>query len=267
MRIFCNNLFLSVLLSTVGFFSSNSNALVLNNSEYSITFAPSGWDTVQTSSILRKDFGINGVVLLTCAKGSTAPNLDSMVLFYADSLGGRITKGKDSSLTLGNYKVNWQDFKYDSLPKLSAAIKSQSGFPIQLKDGSFRLYYLLSNGFVFTMTGLPIPNPITRISNPPYADMEAAFKTLNFNTQSRIRETTGAWGGSEMWIHNGRLSGAWFSAHRPVSIDCFNIRGIWIGAAQPSGSSGIWTLPAIERNAFLRILLPDGSRYHLPTRD
>lgn len=255
--------FLIALLSVGGFFLSNSRALDLSNSNYSITFAQTGWDTVQNASIVAKNLGTAGIGIITCTKGTIEPNLDSLAVFYADSLGGRITKGKDSSLTLGKYQVKWQEFKYDSLPKLSSALSIQAGFPIQLKDGSFRVYYLISDGFIFTLTGLPI----SKIFPPPYADIQAAIKTLKLLAQAGIREIVGAWGGPEMWIHGGRLGGAWFAAHRPLSIDCFNIRGSWIGAAKPTGTAGIWTLPAIDRNAFLRIVASDGSFFHLPIRE
>jgi hypothetical protein len=249
-------------MSLAGFFAKESKALDLVAANYTITFNTS-WDTVQTASILGKSRGLFGMALLSCNAGALPPNLDSLAQFYADSLGGHITKGADSTLTLGKYQVKWQDFKYDSLPKLTAALQKQVPGASALKDGSFRVYYLVSEGFVFTTTGLPIVKgfPV------PYPDIEAAIKTLVITGQAAIREIAGAWNGPEMWIHDGRLGGAWFSAHRPVSIDCFSLRGSWVGSAKPSGTPGIWTLPGVDRNAFLRIVLPDGSRFHLPTRN
>jgi hypothetical protein len=263
MRTARNGTLLGLALAIWGFFVPESHALLLTSPNYSITF-PGGWDSVKTASVVSLYGGIGGMATLSCAPGNAAPNLDSLAKFYADSLGGHITKGKDSALTLATYSVHWQEFNYDSLPKLSAKLSVAAGFPVSLKNGTFRVYYLTSNGFVFTAVELALLPGGTL----PSKDIESAIKTLKLGPNAgAIREIAGAWGGPEMWIHDGRLGGAWFVAHRPVSIDCFNLRGSWIGSAQPSGTPGIWTLPAVDRNAFLRIVLPDGSRFHLPTRD
>ena len=258
-----NGIRFALAFSLAGFFAPKSHAILVTGANYNITFS-AGWDTIQTQAIVAKYQGLGGMASMGAVPGTVPPNLDSLTVFYADSLGGHITKGKDSSLTIGNYAVKWQEFKYDSLPKLSELISGKAPFPVSLKDGSFRVYYLVSDGFVFTISGMTI---VPKSTTTPYPDIEAAIKTLKLAPQTGIREITGAWGSSEMWIHDGRLGGSWFAAHRPVSIDCFNLRGSWIGSAKPSGTPGIWTLPAVDRNAFLRILLSDGSRFHLPTRD
>lgn len=257
-----NALLMGLSLCVGGLFATKTQALILRAPNYTITFSD-GWDTVQSASILAKTQGLLGMALLSCTPGTTAPNLDSLVTFYADSLGGHITKGKDSALTLGKYSVKWQEFLYDSLPKLSAQISAQTNFPVALKNGRFRVYYLVSDGLVFTATGLTI----LKNGIPPNADIETAIKTLTLISVAGIREMAGTWGGSEMWIHGGRLGGSWFAAHRPIAIDCFNLRGARIGSAKPSGTPGIWTLPAVDDNAFLRIKLADGSRFHLPIQD
>ncbi len=257
-----NVLWIGLTLCVGGLFSTKANALLLTAPNYTITFSP-GWDTVQSGSIVAKSQGLYGIALLSCTPGTTAPNVDSLATFYADSLGGHITKGKDSALTLGKYPVKWQEFLYDSLPKLSAQISRGSLFPVSLKNGKFRVYYIVSNGLIFTVSELAI---VTN-GSLPNADIEAALKTLTLISLAGIREIAGTWGGAEMWIHDGRIGGAWFSAHRPIAIDCFNLRGAWIGSAKASGNSGIWTLPGVDRNAFLRILLADGARFHLPIGD
>lgn len=263
MRTARNGTLIGLALAVWGFFVPDAHALLLTAPNYSITF-PGGWDTLTSSAVVAKYKGLGGMATLSCVAGNTAPNLDSLAKFYADSLGGHMTKGKDSALTLGAYSVHWQEFHYDSLPKLSAQVSKAAGFPVSLKNGTFRVYYLTSGGFVFTTAELTV----VAGGILPNEDIEGAIKTLKLGPNSgAIREIAGAWDGAEMWIHDGRLGGAWFAAHRPVAIDCFNLRGGWIGSAQPSGTPGIWTLPAVDRNAFLRIVLPDGSRFHLPTRD
>ncbi len=262
MRTARNGTLFGLALAAWGFFVPDSHALLVTAPNYAITFSV-GWDTLTSSAVVAKYKGFGGVATLTCAPGNTAPNLDSLATFYADSLGGHITKGKDSVLTLANYSVHWQEFHYDSLPKLSAQITLEAGFPVSLQNGVFRVYYLTSGGFVFTLSELTLFASGTL----PSVEMESAITTLKLGAQAGIREIAGTWGGSEMWIHDGRVGGSWFAAHRPVGIDCFNLRGSWIGSAQPSGAPGIWTLPAVDRNAFLRIVLPDGSRFHLPIRD
>ncbi len=246
----------------VGVLSSQLNATEFTGKNYSITF-PKGWDTVQTSGLIGLNIGLGGLATLSAVEGTKAPSIDSLAAFYADSLGGHITKGKDSALTLGIYSVHWQEFLYDSLPKLSSQVTVAAGFPVSLKNGKFRVYYLVSGGYVFSTAVMSV---LPNVKLPSDA-IETAIKTLKLGVQAGIREIKGAWGGTEMWVHNGRLGGAWFAAHQPKRIDCFNFRGAWIGSAQPSGSSGIWILPSVDRNAVLRMTLPDGSQVHLSVRD
>ncbi len=232
---------------------------------FSISFG-TGWDTTETNSSIVSNSSAFQVATMGATPGTGSPNIDSMLTFYSDSLGGHLTKGKDSSLTLGSYSVHWQDVKYDSLPKLTAMIKAQMGplvgSLINLKNGTFRVYYLQANGYEFSIAAITVrPNAI-----PSYADIEAAIKTLKLGVNSAIRELAVAWGGTDIWVREGRLGGAWFSAHKPVSISCYNLRGAWMGPAIPSGSQGIWVLPSAGQNAFLQIVLPDGSRYHLAFR-
>jgi hypothetical protein len=234
---------------------------------WSITFS-NLWKpvTVGDSTILKKNEGIGGIAILSCVPGQNAPNIDSLAKFYGDSLGGHITMGKDSVLPLGAYQVYWHELKYDSLPKLNSMLAAQaSSLPIPpLRNGSFRIYYLESGGFVFSIIALPIfQSPVL----PPYAEVEAALTTLKLGALAGIQQLASKWDGVEMWIHDGRVGGAWFSAHKPRSIDCFNVRGAWIGSAKSSGSAGIWILPSVAQNSLMRILLSDGSYFNLRIRD
>ncbi len=247
-------------------FQAKVDAKVFTGDNFKITYPPL-WDTLLNKNIIAKNSGLSGISILTNVPGSRSPNLDSITLALGDSLGGHFTKAKNGVLTLGKYTVNWQDFAYDSLPKLSAQIQISTGLPLSIKNDSIRVYYLVSDGYVFTLSGMTIK---TGFINPvkPYADLESAIATLILGPQtSMIREISGRWGGAEKWVRDGRLGGAWFSAHRPRSIDCFNLRGAWVGAAIRTNSEGIWVLPSIDRNSLLLITLADGSRLHLPIRN
>ncbi len=245
------------------FLQSKIEAKTFTGDNFQITY-PAFWDTLQSKNIIAKYGGLSGVSLVSCIAGTQSQNLDSVAQVLGDSLGGHFTKGNTGLLTLGKYQVNWVNYKYDSLPKLSKSVQTATGFPVSLKNDSIRIYSVVSGGFIFTGTLMTI---ITN-SKPPYADMETAIATLTLGTQAgAIREITGRWGGAEMWVRDGRLGGAWFSANSPKAIDCYNLRGSWVGEAIHSNSTGIWVLPSVDRNAVLLITLADGSRFHLPIRN
>ncbi|MEO6098302.1 MAG: hypothetical protein ABIW76_22570, partial [Fibrobacteria bacterium] len=175
----------------------------------------------------------------------TLPNLDSLATFYSDSLGGHITKDSSGIKTLGNYSVHWQQFKYDSLPKLSAQISASTGLEVHLTNGNFRVYYLQSESYVFTLALLAVlPGGI-----PPYADVEAAITTLKLGAQTGIISLArGA--GRDLWIRGGKLGGAWLKANRVFAVECFDTRGALIGSATHA-AEGSWNLPASRQDMFV----------------
>lgn len=224
-----------------------AQAYVHDRSRYTLTLA-SGWDSVAVPaeqgagvdlSILTKAAGINGLAYVSCEPGSVAPNVDSLAANYADVLGSTITKDSSGTKTLGKYTVYWQKFNYDSLPALSDMIQEQAPFIPRLGKGSFRAYYLVSDGYVFSAAGLKVI-----ASSPyPYADIESGISTLvlkplSGNVRGAVRDLGGG-----LFTRDGVLGGDWLRKHPALSVECFGTDGRFLGSARPDGDAA-WILPA-----------------------
>lgn len=247
----------AMAVATAGFlFPNQAHADILIKGEgFSLTF-PANWDSIETANVMGKFGGFSGMATLGATEGSAAPNLDSMAAFYADSLGGHITKDSSGTMTLGVRSVNWQKFKYDSLPKLSAQVSAATGLQVSLKNGSFRVYYTVSDGYVFTLALMAvIPNGI-----PPYADAEKAISTLKLGAQVGIISLARG-PGRDLWIRGGRLGGEWLKTNRVFAVDCFDSRGALIGSAT-HGPEGSWILPASRREMFVMMRTASGLSEH-----
>jgi hypothetical protein len=226
---------------------------------YSITFSSTSWDTVKSRNIIASPIYM-AMATMAASPASGLPNLDSLTNAYADTLGGKITKDSSGIKTLGKYEVHWQKYTYDSLPKLSAMIKAAVPFAQPLKNGSFRIYYLYSNGFEFTIACSTILNN----GIAPYAEVEAAIATLKLGSEAGILGTARA-SGRQLWIRDGKLGGAWLQAHKAVSVEGFDARGASVGPASAT-SEGTWALPASKETLVLRVRTADGLSAHLPVR-
>jgi hypothetical protein len=247
----------ALAVATVGFISPNLAHAdkLIKGEDFSLTF-PTGWDTVQSANVVGKYGGISGMATLGATEGTTLPNLDSMAASFADSLGGHITKDANGTMNLGSYTVNWQQFKYDSLPKLSAQISAATGLQINLRDGSFRVYYLVSDGFVFNLALMAVlPGGI-----PPYADVEKAIATLKLGAKVGIISLARG-PGRDLWIRGGRLGGEWLKTNRVFAVDCYDSRGAKIGAAT-HGAEGTWILPASRQEMFVLLRTAYGTSEH-----
>jgi hypothetical protein len=239
--------------------NSASAQKTFKGENFAITFT-TGWDTIQSANVIGKYQGLYGMATQGATEGTTLPNLDSMAAFFSDSLGGKITKDSSGTKTLGKYSVQWQKFTYDSLPKLSAQISASTGLTVNLKNGSFRVYYLQADGFVFTIALLAIlPNAI-----PPYGDVESAIATLKLGTQSGIIALARG-PGRDLWIRGGKLGGAWLKTHRVFAVECFDTRGALIGSATHA-AEGSWNLPASRQDMFVVLRMADGTTEHFSVR-
>lgn len=231
--------------------------LVLDKPRYTLTMPANGWDSVAVPegqgggiefSLLTKVGGFGGLAYVGCEPGTLPPNLDELAANFAGVLGGNITRGKDSSLTLGPYSVKWQEFKYDSLPLLADMVEERAGFRPDLRNGSFRVYYLNAQGYVFTMAGIKI----LPMGVPPYADIETAIATLRLKPQAgAVREAARDLGGG-LWTRGGLLGGSWLKDHPAASVDCFSPAGAYIGSGRPDGD-GAFILPA-SRSALVIVV-------------
>lgn len=227
---------------------------------YTINFS-AAWDTIpKTPNVIGKYKGVYGIATLGATESETLPNLDSLAAFYSDSLGGHITKDSSGIKTLGKYSVHWQQFKYDSLPKLSAQISAATGLIVNLQNGSFRVYYLQSDVYVFTLALLAVlPGGI-----PPYADAEEAISTLKLGNQAGIISLSRGVG-RDLWIRGGTLGGSWLKTNRVFAVECFDVRGALIGSATHA-AEGSWNLPASRQNMFVVLRMADGSVEHFNVR-
>jgi hypothetical protein len=227
--------------------AQGSKPLVLDKPRYTLTMPAGGWDTVAVPesqgtgfefTVLSKVAGLGGLAYVDCQPGSLPPDLDQMAGNFSDVLGGNITKGKDSSLAIGKYAVKWQEFKYDSLPLLADLVEQRAGFRPDLRNGSFRVYYLNSDGYVFSMAGLKV----FPMGVPPYADIEAGIASLKLKPNAgAVREMPKDLGGG-LWTRGGVLGGAWLKDHPAAAVDCFAPNGAFVGSARPDGD-GAWILP------------------------
>lgn len=242
---------------------AQANTFVLDKPRYTLTMT-ADWDTVKVPeaqasegfSILAKLAGLGGLAYVMCEPGTLPPNADSLAGDFSSLLGGNITKDSAGSMKLGKYDVKWQSFKYDSLPILSEMIRKQAPFIPPLRNGTFRVYYLVSDGYVFTMAGIKL------LANgvPPYADIEAAIATLklkpNDGNSGSVRFAAVDLGGG-LWVRAGLLGGAWLAQHPAVAVDCFTLRGAYAGSARPDGE-GAWMLPASREALVVVVRARDG---------
>lgn len=243
-----------------------AQAKVIDKPRYTLTMT-SGWDTVSVPegqgtgfdmAVLAKMQGLGGLAYVSCEPGAIPPDLDVMADNFSGVLGGNITRGKDSSLTLGKYSVKWQEFKYDSLPILADLVEQRAGFRPDLKNGSFRVYYLNADGYVFTMAGLKI----LPLGVPPNADIEAAIAGLKLKPNSgAVREVVRDLGAG-LWTRNGVLGGKWLKEHPAASVDCFTPDGAFAGSARPDGD-GAFLLPASRSALVIVVRARDGKSLSL----
>lgn len=247
----------ALAVAAVGFLSparAHADKLITGK-DYSLTF-PTGWDTVRSANVVGKYGGISGLATLGATEGAALPNLDSMAAVYSDSLGGHITKDSSGTKQLGAYSVNWQQFRYDSLPKLSAQVSAATGLQVNLKNGSFRVYYLVSDGYVFTLALMAIlPGAVL-----PYSDVEKAIVSLKLGSQAGIISLARG-PGRDLWIRGGRLGGEWLKTNRVFAVDCFDSRGALIGSAT-HGAEGSWILPASRQEMFVLLRTAYGTSEH-----
>lgn len=226
---------------------------------HSINFATS-WDTVKTNAIIAKYLGLGGMATMGSTPGTKLPNLDSLTDAFADTLGGTIKKDSSGIKTIGKYEVHWQKYTYDSLPKLSAQINAASGMNVNLKNGSFRVYYLNSDGYSFSIAGMAIING----GLPPYADVEAALATLKLAAQSGIVPLArGQVRG--LWVKDGKLGGAWLKANRVFAVECYDVRGGLVGYATHA-AEGAWNLPKTGSEMLVRLKTAQGAGLHFLVR-
>lgn len=245
----------------LAFPGSASAQKTFKGDDYAITF-PGGWDTVSTSFILRKHLGLGGMATLGSQAGSVLPNIDSITASLSDSLGGTLTKDSSGVKSIGKYQVHWQEFKYDSLPKLSARIKAIFPLASTLKNGSFRVYYLNADGIGFTIAGMSL----TKVGSdtPPYPDIEKALETLKLGAIAGINTVTRT-GGRDLWVRDGKLGGSWLKANKVFAVECFDSRGSFIGAATHA-SEGTWKLPVSRQEMFVRLRTAVGTDLHFIVR-
>jgi hypothetical protein len=226
---------------------------------YAITFG-TGWDSVKTHSVLGKYGGLQGMATMGATLGSGLPDIDSMATSYADSLGGTIKKDSSGRMTLGAYEVHWQKFTYDSLPKLSASISAMvGGLPVNLKNGSFRVYYLNSGGVTFSLACMAVlPG-----SKAPYTEVESAIATLKLTTQSGIIPLSRGIG--DIWVKDGKLGGGWLKANRVFAVECYDPRGAFLGNATHA-AEGAWRLPKSGVEMLVRLKTATGAGMHFMVR-
>jgi hypothetical protein len=252
---------IAVLVAALGIvFPKSAQAdKVFNGENFVITF-PTGWDTLQSANVIGKYEGLYGMATQGATEGTTLPNADSLAEFYSDSLGGHITKDSNGVKTLGKYTVHWQQFKYDSLPKLSARIPPSVSPLVSLKNGSFRVYYLQADGYVFSIALVAVvPN-----FPAPYADVEAAIPSLKLGAQAGIISLARG-PGRDLWIRGGKLGGAWLKTNRVFAVECFDARGALIGSATHA-AEGSWNLPVSRQDMFVVLRMADGTTEHFNVR-
>jgi hypothetical protein len=256
----------AMALVTIGFAlpesaSAQSTTRTFKGDEYAITFS-SAWDTVMNNSILGKYLGAGGMATLGAEKSAALPNIDSISAALTDSMGGEVKKDSSGKKTIGTYEVFWQKYTYDSLPTLSAMLAEMSPLATPLKNGSFRVYYLHSNGVAFTIACMSILAGGKGIA--PYADIEAAIATLKLGSLAGIHSVMRT-GGRDLWVRDGKLGGSWLKTNRVFAVECFDSRGALIGAATHA-AEGTWMLPASRQEMFVRLRTAVGTGLHFIVR-
>ena len=239
--------------------SSAQAGKTFTGASYAITFN-SRWDTTKVKGVIGHTGGLGGIAALGATPGNSLPNVDSIMATFKDSLGGDLKKDSSGQMTIAGYEVHWQKFTYDTLPKLSAAITAAMGFPVTLKNGSFRVYYLNANGVGFSIAGMAV---IPR-GTPPYADVEAALATLKLGPQSGIVPLGGA-RLRDLWVRDGKLGGAWLRANRVFAVECYDSRGAMLGYATHA-AEGAWKLPVGRGEMLVRLRTAQGTGLHFMVR-
>jgi len=255
---------LCVSLAALGRAEAQAN-FVVEKPRYTLTFStqwdsvapPAGQDLGANTAVLAKLDGLGGVSMATCEPGTGSPDIDSVAATYSRLLGGNVEKGSAGSKTLGKYSVNWQDFNYDSLPVLSGIAKEQYGVTLSGK-GTFRVYYLVSDGYLFTIAGLKL----IAAGLSPNADIETAISGLKLKPQSQAVRPTARRHAGGIWSRDGVLSGEWLQAHPAVSVDCFSLSGGFVGVARPDGSAA-WILPSRTESLVVVVRARDGQSLSL----
>lgn len=250
--------FLVVTIGLVFSKATSAQEKTFKGNNYIITFEK-GWDTLGNASVLRKNGGFSGLATLGATPGLNFPNIDSLAVSFSDSLGGKISKDSSGIKAIGGYQVHWQKFTYDSLPKLSAQISKETNFPVTLKNGSFRVYYLNSEGINFSIACISIL--YSGVTPGPYADIERAIATLKVGSGSRIIFVALA-GAQIVWVRDGKLGGSWLQSNKVFAVECFDMRGTLIGTATHA-AEGTWELPKIRKKMFVRLRTAIGTGLHL----
>lgn len=242
---------------------------VLDKPTFTYTL-PMAWDSVDIPdtreipadlSVLAKVGGLGGIAYVQCAPGSGAPDLDVLAADLAALLGGGIEAGASGSLTLGAYAVGWQEFSYDSLPFLSAAIRQVEPSLPTLEDGSFRVYWLVSSGYVFTVAGLPLLS----FMETPYKDIEGGIAGLVLKPNAgSVRHALGR-GGHGFRVSGGILRGAWLDGHPGASVHCHALDGSFAGPALRV-DKGAWKLPSGRGALAVHVRSPDGASLRFVAR-
>jgi hypothetical protein len=257
MKIRNNSLLVRLSLALLLPIAVSAQGRTFHGSQYAITFQPKSsnpsWDTIQSPSIIGKTGGLFGMATMGAAPGNALPNLDSLTTVFSDSLGGELKKDSSKTLMIGGYEVHWQKYTYDSLPKLSKIVSAAAKTKVNLKDGSFRVYYLVSGGYQFSLACISVLFG----GLAPYADVEEALATLKLGEAAGIVDRA-RMVSRDLWVRDGQLGGGWLAAHKPMAIDAYDTRGFRIGSGVPN-SKGTWTLPAWRQEMFLRVRAADGS--------
>jgi len=238
---------------------SEAQAKTFSGDHYSLSFASSSWDTVQTHDVLGKNLGTAGLATLGASLGSKLPDIDSLSAAYSESLGGDIKKDSSGQKPIGKYTVYWQKYTYDTLPKLSATLSAQLGLPVTLRKGEFRVYYLNADGVSFAIACMSITG-----GKPPYADVEAALGTLKLTLGTGIVPLSQGPAG-DLWVKDGKLGGGWLKANHVFAVECYDTRGAFLGLATHA-AEGAWQLPAMQGEMLVRLKTVGGNGLHFLVR-
>lgn len=239
---------------------SADTGYVLRSPMYDINFSAK-WKIVFQPTFLGKSNGSEGIAYVGCAPGTARPDVDSQAAYYSGILGGHITPGAAIDTVIGKYTVRRQTLNYDSLPRLDSMIQARSGFALKHKNGSLRVYTIVSGGYVFAVAGMAtFPGAIA-----PYPDIERALVTLVLHPGAAVRPGPAA-AGKNLWLRRGLLGGDWLKAHPPASVEAFDARGASAGRGIAAGD-GTWVLPLSNGSFFVRINTLDGISLVLPSSD
>lgn len=235
----------------------------MNGDNYSLILPKSGdWHSPYTD-VAVNDGGRLGMAFLKASVGTILPGPDSLAKAYSESMGGTITLDSNGTKTLGGRNVHWQEFEYDNLSLVSKQIQDSLQHGVEVKNGKFRAYYLQAEGFIFTMA---LVSAMQRGIEFRYVDIENAIATLKLGAQTGILSLARD-PGRDLWIRGGRVGGEWLKANGVFALDCFDSRGVKMGAAA-HGAEGTWILPASRQRMFvvLRTAYGAGEPVTVPPR-